>query len=180
MNMEEMEAGYQRVILELWWLKARRAAMGHNKAAEWLLWHDRMYTLANVCIPVILLALSTSVTLIKYADLQLRIPLSELIIVGSGCLLALSYLQTFFDFKVRSLVHRQASCEFEAMAQEIEAAGIQPADTEVRDISRRLIRIQRASPHVPAFYWKPAREAFGDQIANLRARLARHRGIEGL
>jgi hypothetical protein len=172
MNADDQKISNRTLVLELWWLKARRSASGQNYAALRAAKFDAILTVANIALPLLVFGISACGSLAHRFSLDSAIPLSDYLILATACLLASSAFQFAGDYKTKSVEHRNASNEFDALAQRIEATLFNvPDDVMFQDISNQLERIRQMSRHVPAASWADAKSKFNPKIDAARARI---------
>ncbi|HEY4489086.1 MAG TPA: hypothetical protein VJA87_01250 [Candidatus Paceibacterota bacterium] len=77
MNITSGEATARPVILVLWWLKARRAASGQNKAASKYGVLDAWFTALNILLPLLVLVLGFGNSIARRLDATMPISLVD-------------------------------------------------------------------------------------------------------
>jgi hypothetical protein len=172
-NTPQCEAVDRSLILRLWWLKARRATSGQNNAAARAARNDGILTVLNIFVPAVVFAFGLANSVAHFVDTRSSIHFVDVVTIATGFLLACSSFQFASDYKRKAIEHREASNEFDAVAQAIESTGFVITDpVAFHDIAGRLERARRASWHVGKKDWKPARKRYEDLIEEVRAQIA--------
>lgn len=159
-------------VLELWWLKAKLAASGHNYAAVRAEKIDNRFTALNILLPMAVFILSICGSITGSCGAVPSPGYTYGLIIATGSIMLISYFQYVADNKAKSIEHKHARNEFDGLVQRIESIKFLEEDESVfNDLNTRLINLRRSSRHVPDEDWKKASEKYDADIKAVTDRL---------
>lgn len=143
-----MNTKTHRLVLEIWRLRALRASVAHYRSARNAFRADRLFTLSNVAVSIIVLCLSIVNSFLENDIISICIGLASVVIVIS------SILQFILDHRTLGYNHARAATGYGAANRRIEqVSGGNVDEGLLVEIRAELDNLGETAPIIPKKIW---------------------------